>query len=348
MGLPRSKYVQEGIEGVYHCFSRCVRRAFLYGYDAYSDRDYSHRKQWLVNRLRQLASIFAIDVCAYSVMENHYHTIVRTRPDIVAKWSDYDVASRWLKLCPPRRKSKKAAKPTFESSVHALMLCPDRIATLRKRLSNLSWFMGRLNEFIARAANKEDEVRGRFWESRFKSQALLDDAAIACCMTYVDLNSIRAGVAATPEESDFSSIQERIRAWYKENMASETKGISSKACSDDNPDDLDNWLCPIESQTGRRGILPMSVEEYLDLVDRSGRIIRADKRAAIDPNLKPILQRVGANPQEWTTTISRFEEKFSLAAGMLSNLRHFADQLGKRWFKGVGAAKVAFVSLPMR
>lgn len=346
MGLPRSKYVQEGIEGVYHCFSRCVRRAFLYGYDAYSGRDYSHRKQWLVNRLRQLASIFAIDVCAYSVLENHYHTIVRTRPDIVAKWSDHDVASRWLKLCPPRRKSKKAAKPTLEESVRALMLCPDRIATLRKRLSSLSWFMGQLNEFMARAANKEDEVKGRFWESRFKCQALLDDAAIAGCMTYVDLNPIRAGVAATPEECDFSSIQERIRAWYKENIASDKEGISSNTGSHNNPDDSANWLCPIESHTGRRGILPMSVEEYLDLVDRSGRMIRADKRGAIDSNLKPILLRVGANPQEWTTTICSFEEKFSLVAGMLSNLRHFADQLGKRWFKGVGAAKVAFVSSP--
>ncbi|MBN2321607.1 MAG: transposase, partial [Acidobacteria bacterium] len=83
MALPRSKYVQEGKEGVYHCFCRCVRRAFLYGFDAHSGRDYSHRKEWLVNRLRHLASIFALDVCAYSVMDNHYHTILRTRPDIV-------------------------------------------------------------------------------------------------------------------------------------------------------------------------------------------------------------------------------------------------------------------------
>ena len=80
--------------------------------------------------------------------------------------------------------------------------------------------MGRLNEFIARAANKEDSVKGRFWESRFKCQNLLDDAAIAACMVYVDLNPIRAALAATPEESDFTSIQERIRAWHKEMMAS--------------------------------------------------------------------------------------------------------------------------------
>ena len=104
------------------------------------------------------------------------------------------------------------------SKSRALADCPERIAELRRRLCSLSWFMGRLNEFIARAANKEDEVKGRFWESRFKCQALLDDAAIAACMVYVDLNPIRAGLAATPEESDFTSIQERIRAWHKETM----------------------------------------------------------------------------------------------------------------------------------
>jgi putative transposase len=98
MGLPRSVYVQEGQEGVYHCFSRCVRRAFLSGFDVLTGRDFSHRKGWLVDRLRHLAGIFAIDVCAYAIMENHYHTIVRTRPDIVAGWSDRELAIRWLTL----------------------------------------------------------------------------------------------------------------------------------------------------------------------------------------------------------------------------------------------------------
>jgi hypothetical protein len=56
MALPRSKYVQEGQEGVYHCFSRCVRRAFLNGFDTLTGRDFSHRKAWLVDRLRHLAA----------------------------------------------------------------------------------------------------------------------------------------------------------------------------------------------------------------------------------------------------------------------------------------------------
>ena len=372
MALPRSKYVQEGKEGVYHCFSRCVRRAFLYGFDTLTRRDYSHRKAWLVKRLRQLASIFAVDVCAYAVMANHYHTVLRTRPDIVANWSDQEVATRWLKLFP--RHSRTKGVPV-EKQIRALTHCPERIATLRRRLSSLSWFMGRLNEYIARAANKEDEVKGRFWESRFKCQALLDEAAIAACMVYVDLNPIRAGLAATPEESDFTSIQERIRAWQRETMmndsdskkpglsphsASLRSNISVQGNAEESPvltsrqdsgkkEPFENaalstcWLCPVSSENNRRGILQMTAAEYLDLVDKSGRMIRPDKRGMIDAEIAPILLRIGANPKTWSATVSHFGNKFSLVAGLLSNLRNFADQLGKRWFKGVAAARTAFV-----
>ena len=198
MALPRSKYVREGQEGVYHCFSRCVRRAFLYGFDPLTCRDFSHRKAWLVDRLRYLAAIFAIEVCAYAVMENHYHTILRTRPDIVANWSDREVATRWLTLFPRHRGTGGGAISPVEEEICALVACPERIAKLRQRLCSLSWFMSRLNEFIARAVNKEDRVKGRFWEARFKCQALLDEGAIDACMVYVDLNPIRAGLSGTP------------------------------------------------------------------------------------------------------------------------------------------------------
>jgi putative transposase len=378
MALPRSKYVKDGQEGVYHCFSRCVRRAFLYGFDALTNRDFSHRKAWLVDRLRHLAAIFAIEVCAYAIMENHYHTILRTRPDIVASWSDWEVATRWLTLFPRRRTIRGAATLPAEEEIRALSHRPERIAQLRQRLCSLSWFMGRLNEFIARAANKEDRVKGRFWESRFKCQALLDESAIAACMVYVDLNPIRAGLAATPEESDFTSIQERIRAWRKETKT--TGSISTQAAQDihsgaagmdmlipENADEICNpvtehvsamgnsldsgtpsacWLCPISSESQRRGILQITAAEYIDLLDQSGRMSRSDKRGAINADLAPILLRIGANPDMWIDTISHFGSKFRLAAGLLSNLRHFADQIGSRWLKGVATARIAFASQP--
>jgi hypothetical protein len=340
MALPRSQYVKAGQEGVYHCFSRCVRRAFLCGYDALTQRDFSHRKTWLVDRLRHLAAIFAIEVCAYAVMENHYHTILRTRPDILATWSDWDVAIRWLTLFP----LKNAAVPPTDEQIRALADCPDRITELRKRLCSLSWFMGRLNEFIARAANKEDSVKGRFWESRFKCQDLLDDAAIAACMVYVDLNPIRAALAATPEKSDFTSIQERIRAWHNEIITTDSipEPIPFKPL--DAPSSC--WLCPIQSDSQRRGILRMTPTEYFDLVDKSGRILRSDKRSAIDAGLAPILLRIKANPEAWIDTVSRFGSKFRLAAGLVPSLRSFADHLGRRWLTGVAAARAAFAVAP--
>jgi putative transposase len=377
MGLPRSKYVQEGQEGVYHCFSRCVRRAYLCGFDSMTGRDFSHRKAWLVDRLRFLAAIFAIEVCAYAVMEDHYHNILRTRPDIVARWSDREVATRWLTLFPRHRDKSGTPMPPVEEEISALADCPERIAQLRRRLCSLSWFNGRLNEFIARAANKEDGVKGRFWESRFKCQALLDEAAIAACMVYVDLNPIRAGLAGTPEESDFTSIQERIRAWQKETMttasvsrdtaedmqsvhiggmplsenAAEISGtLSSGIAAEGDCIEItalsNSWLCPIQSDSERRGILSMTAAEYFDLVDKSGRMIRRDKRGVMDADLAPILLRIGANPEAWLDTISRFGSRFRLAAGLVSNLRNFADQLGRRWLKGVATARAAFASSP--
>jgi REP element-mobilizing transposase RayT len=372
MALPRSKYVQEGQEGVFHCFSRCVRRAFLYGFDPLTRRDYSYRKAWLLERMRFLAAIFAVEVCAYAILANHYHLIVRIRPDLVALWTDLEVALRWLRLFPRHRDASGAPIAPTEAEIRALADQPERIALLRKRLCSLSWFMGRLNEFIARAANKEDQVKGRFWESRFKCQALLDEAAIAACMVYVDLNPIRAGLAETPEASDFTSIQERIRAWQQERMsagsAADPQVPEPAATGEDMPmpeiaagiavatpgnhsampDPLDGidpsvaWLCPIESHAQRRGILQMTAAEYIDLVDRSGRILRSDKRGVIDAELAPILLRIGAKPEAWADTITCFGSKFRLAAGFLANLRSFADQLGRRWLTGVAAARAAF------
>ncbi len=216
--------------------------------------------------------------------------------------------------------------------------------------------MGRLNEFIARAANKEDDVKGRFWESRFKCTALIDTAAIAACMAYVDLNPIRAGQADSPEVSDFTSIQERIRAWIHHSLTqdslpieviqkpNDTNCIPDPAPAGNSSDSTADWLCPIQSDALRRGILHISTAEYLDLVDKSGRLLKSGKRGAIDADLAPILLRIGLKPDAWLDTITRFESRFRLAAGLLSSLRSFADQIGKHWLTGLTAARAAFVT----
>lgn len=354
MGYPRSKYVREGEEGVFHCFSRCVRRAFLCGYDAVSGRDFSHRKQVLVERLQYLATVFAIEVCAYAIMGNHYHAILRIRPDIAALWSEREVAIRWLMLCPRYFGKRDPGAPPAEKDIAALTLCPELIEKLRKRLCSLSWFMGRLNEYVARMANKEDQVTGRFWEGRFECRELLDEAATVACMVYVDLNSIRAGVADTPEESDYTSIQERIQVFQKERMI--TAFAQDVSLEDDkiirpveeheaSPTTASNSrLVPISRDPKVEGILQMTPTEYFDLVDRSGRLVRPDKPGVISADLASILFRIGVTPDAWCETISAFRSKFSLAAGLFSNMRSFADRIGRRWIKGLRAARTTFAS----
>ena len=206
MGYPRYLRAPPGQHGIYHCYSRCVRRAFLCGDDPQSGRSFEHRKRWLEQRIAELASLYAVAVHAYAIMSNHFHLVLEIDPQQPARWSDHDVASRWLELSAPN------AKLSRQSRLLALLDDPQRLHTLRQRLGSLSWFMRHLKEPLARLANREDECTGHFWESRFDSKVLLDDPATLASMVYVDLNPVRAAIAPSPQQSPFTSARQRARA----------------------------------------------------------------------------------------------------------------------------------------
>ncbi|MFN9912925.1 MAG: hypothetical protein ACK53L_10085, partial [Pirellulaceae bacterium] len=135
------------------------------------------RREWIRARLECLASVFGLDVLTYAILSNHMHVILRTRPDVVAQWSDEEVARRWLSLFPGQRVDEFLGQPT-QNSIDAMVNDRGKIAEVRKRLSNPSWFMRALAEPIARLANQQDECTGRFWEGRFKAQAIRDEAGL--------------------------------------------------------------------------------------------------------------------------------------------------------------------------
>ena len=151
-----------------------------------------------------------MDVLGFSVMSNHLHAILRNRPDVVKTWSDEVVARRWWNLFPSRRNKDGSPAEPAETDLKSLTADAKVLAELRARLSSVSWFMRSTSEVIARIANAEEACTGRFWEGRFKATVLTDESAITACMVYVDLNPVRAGLAATPEQSDFTSGQARI------------------------------------------------------------------------------------------------------------------------------------------
>ncbi|QDV24350.1 hypothetical protein [Aureliella helgolandensis] len=201
---------------VVHVMNRVVRRCFLIGVDPASGRNFDHRKRWIEDELEKSAANFGIDLIAFSLLSNHMHLILRSRPDVVATWNDLEVSRRWLMLCPIRKDAHgKAAEPS-EAELNAIRLNPDKVSEIRSRLSNISWWMRLMCQRIAQRANREDGMEGHFWQSRFRGVRLIDEQAILAAAAYVDLNPIRAELAETIEASDFTSVQRRIRSLPQE------------------------------------------------------------------------------------------------------------------------------------
>ena len=329
MTLPRSSLVSLASTPYYHCVGRCVRRAFLCGEDQYSGRSFEHRRGWIVERLAVLSSVFAVDVAAYAVMSNHYHVVIRIDSELASSWSMDEVLARWTQLFAGHPMVQRyLAKPDMRSP--ELDKVKEFVELYRARLCDLSWFMRCLNEFIARMANEEDGCSGRFWEGRFKSQALLDEAALIACMAYVDLNPIRAGMAETPEASDYTSIQQRIN---KVNVSAPVE-----------IEDLEVVIPRLMGFAGRLDCdegLPCELQDYLELVDWSGRAIHPNKRGRIAYQQPKILQRLQIEPSALLRYLSR-KDQFHHVIGSKSSIRDAAVKLGKRFLQGIAAAERLF------
>ncbi len=322
MAYARSEVYNPEEVGVYHCVSRCVRRAFLCGKDTVTKISYEHRREWIRERLKSLVDIFAIDVIAYAVMNNHLHCLIRNRPDIAEKWSDREVAKRWRMLFPFRRVNGVAEAPN-QKEIDAICSNKKLVKLYRQRLSDISWFNRCMNENIARRANAEDRCKGRFWEGRFHCQRVFDIGAILACSAYIDLNPIRAGISKTLESSDYTSIQERILMLKKGKIG---KGIGKALTS----------IEEISEKT-------LTTQEYLELVDGTGRQMR-DGKASISKDLEPILKRLKLEPKEWLSTTQKLRIKFRRVVGPVEKLEQAARRAGKNWFHGLKTARAVFVN----
>lgn len=300
MTYPRSHLVDpEG--GLYHLYSRCVRRAFLCGRDKYSGRNYDHRKRWLERRLRYLANLFAVDLYGYAILSNHYHLVVAHHPRDPFRWSDLQVAERWAALT-----QGQANAEAKRARIKAIASSSQLVAVYRRRLGSLSWFMRFLNEGIARSANHEDDCTGRFWEGRFKSQRLLDDNALLACLVYVDLNPVRAGESTEVLTSKNTSLAARVREAPNgsEHLAS--------LCETEHPSPFD-----------------LSLKGYIKLVKWTAHRSNKSPRPRGKPPPKKYrrcMDECSPVPNTWPR-----------ALGNTQQLAAYASRIGQRWVKRVSS-----------
>ncbi len=296
MTYARAHLVDSQNGGFYHCISRCVRRGWLCGLDVVTGKSFEHRRAWVEERILHLADIFSIEVFAYAVMSNHYHLVLEIQPQRITLWSDKEVVQRWLRLCSAGTEAPEQAQ--FD----ALLLNPERVTSLRQRLGSLSWFMRYLNEPIARQANREDGCTGRFWEGRFKSIALLDEAAIVACMAYVDMNPIRARLTQRIEKAPYTSVKHRVE--HSEKPPPELGKLSRVGLSLDEYVDVLRWTLAIEDGVMTEPIVKIST----------------------------MLKRLQLSNDEWLgkVKVNRFKYR---AYGASQRLKRYAHDLGQQWIK---------------
>ena len=330
--MPKPRYTQVSLEATpyYHCISRCVRRAFLCGTDTNTGQNYEHRRQWIEDKLLELTDIFSLDVCAYAIMSNHYHVVLHIDKEKADNWNQKAVIERWHRLFSGSLLSQRFIRGEPIGKTESNLL-DQSVNIWRERLMDISWFMRVLNESIAREANAEDKCTGRFWEGRFKTQALLDEAALAACMAYVDLNPVRAKMANTPETSDHTSIKQRIQN-------------AQQVTQPNHPRQQAKILMPFVGyprENMPKG-LPFRLTDYIELVDWTGRILREDKRGAISEQTPPVLQRLNIEPKHWLYLSKNFESPFKGMVGSVFKLKQTCVALGYERTPGLRGCKEFF------
>jgi REP element-mobilizing transposase RayT len=305
MTIARSQLISVSVTRWYHCVTRCVRRAFLLG------EGESDRKQWIENRIEELAQVFAVAVGGFSVMDNHLHLLLRLDPDLAAGWSVEEITRRWGRLFPPRDKRRRPL-PISENWVRDRVKDVAWVARARERLQSISWFIKCLKEPLARLANRQEKARGAFFEERFKSVGILDEESLLAVSAYIDLNPVAAGIAEVPETSAHTSIKARVDHTEARGQTAQLEAArGGSAVGSQAAGGLEEslWLCPIEDRrrldSSREGMLEgFSLGSYLQLVDHTGRLFRQGK-ALVSPELAGILDRLGTTAQGWQARLEK-------------------------------------------
>lgn len=295
-------------------------------------------------------------------MSNHYHLVLHVNREAAAEWSEKEVIRRWTALFPAngrlietlyRNRSSKAAQKQLQG----------RVESWRERLSDISWFMRCLNESLARRANREDECTGRFWEGRFKSQALLDEKALVTCMAYVDLNPVRAGMTDALDSSDFTSIQERLIAHakkVKKRNYRQHRLLTRRSAKHLLGTQSSGKKYALKSLGSMPGFgdseLPITQQSYFELLETTCKavgLVKTEKVKALHlvDEKQSVLQALHMGSESWLKGVMSFSKHYALAAGAEDSLIQFHRSRVRngvrfkhsdKWIRGLKSAKLLY------
>ena len=291
-------------------------------------------------------------------MSNHYHLVLHVDTQQADSWGEDEVIKRWTTLFPANGRLIETLRLNAETKV-ARQEFSNKIALWRERLQDISWFMRCLNETVARQANREDECTGRFWEGRFKSQALLDEKALVTCMAYVDLNPIRAGITDSLESSDFTSIQERLidharkvrKRSYRQQRLLHRRNVQHLL---DQPRQRKGRLLSLQNAPGIAGQqIPVTRSSYISLLEETTRALQLQRSSPARAEQSFVdkheaLIELGISPTAWLEGVQKFNRYYGAAAGTEESLSRFQRHRinagaelkhENKWIRGIAPAR---------
>ena len=332
-GLNRRDVVNPEVDGIYLVTSRCVRQLFLMRNKR--GKKAIRRRRFVLKRIRELAADFGISVGFHAILENHLHLLLANLPSVVRTWSDAEVLRRVCRIFPYKFKRMGVQNrcPTA-GQIASFSADEELMKEMRLRLGDPSWFMRQLMQSVAVKFNAEDKVKGHFVDRRFHCKPITDETGLLLGGLYIDLNELRAKLAPTPEASTFSSVGVRIAARQlreagQPQAAARHDGYLRPLSTLDNHPDAD----PV-SGTQRvtdEGMLDMTLEQYLSVLESAGRVPREGKRGTITANLPPILDRIRTD--DLREALDNFDDIFrscvggseSMASNAATHNRHGDD-----------------------
>jgi len=310
MTRPRSALVSLTDTPWYHVVNRCVRRAFLCGQDAATGQNFDHRRGWIETRIRELASVFTIDVAAYAVMSNHYHVVLRVDSARACALDDEAVLRRWTQLFTgPLLVQRYLSELRGQMGPAELDKVHEFAELYRQRLFDLSWFMRVLNESIARL----DDLQGQ---------------------PFVPVLAPVVGPEAAqpaPQAINDNALQPI------QNMPSLLPEVELSTLPE-------APLMPFDPTSRFEQAIPFGLQEYLELVDTMGHAVHPSKRGFIPATNPPILTRLGLDAGAFINAADHFFKDFAGAVGTPAKLIEIAAGRQQRALRGLAAAKRVFMA----
>jgi len=303
----------------YHVITRCTRQLHLLADEKDGQDEGSQRKDFLLRQLKRLATFTAVGVAGFSVMDNHLHLLLKVDTESARGWSDREVVRRWLGLHPPRDGYRQRVE-VEDAHIDAVLDDPDpqRVASLRAKLTSISQFMKELKQEATQEINRLDNTVGSLWAGRFKSHQVKDEAHLLTTLAYIDLNPFAAGLCESPETAQHTSLAARLHGADETALEADADNVDAddtSATQPSTPAERRGWWMTLGGgQPGairpHRAVLPgttLTLNRYLLLIDRVARLLRRGKRR-LSQDAAPILKRVAVSPAGLASTLGDWFE----------------------------------------